>query len=114
MKAGRRAQWLGLAAAQWVQVAGGSAYTFPLYSPALKSVLGLSQQRLTVLGVANDVGENFGLIAGVAGNLLPPWKLLLLGSACCFSGFGLLWLAVTRTIVGLPFWLVRSSSLSLP
>ncbi|XP_074590497.1 protein NUCLEAR FUSION DEFECTIVE 4-like isoform X1 [Curcuma longa] len=105
-KAGPQAQWLGLAAAQWVQVAGGAAYTFPLYSPALKSVLGLSQQRLTVLGVANDVGENFGLIAGVAGNLLPPWKILLLGSACCFSGFGLLWLAVTRTIVGLPFWLL--------
>ncbi|WOK91611.1 protein NUCLEAR FUSION DEFECTIVE 4 [Canna indica] len=107
LKASSRPQWMGLAAALWVQVAAGSAYSFPLYSPALKTVLGYSQQQLTVLGVANDIGENFGLIAGVACNLFPPWLLLLVGAGCCFVGFGVLYLAVTRTGTGLPFWVTH-------
>ena len=40
VKTGTRPPWVGLAAAVWVQMAAGNAYTFPLYSPALKSVLG--------------------------------------------------------------------------
>ncbi|CAL9095598.1 unnamed protein product [Musa textilis] len=106
VKAGSRPPWVGLAAAVWVQVAAGTAYTFPLYSPSLKSVLGYSQQQLTMLGVANDVGENFGLVAGFASSRFRPWVVLLAGAACCFLGFGVLWLAVTQTVSGLPFWVL--------
>ncbi|CAD5171965.1 unnamed protein product [Musa acuminata subsp. malaccensis] len=106
VKAGSRPPWVGLAAAVWVQVAAGTAYTFPLYSPSLKSVLGYSQQQLTMLGVANDIGENFGLVAGFASSRFRPWVVLLAGAACCFLGFGVLWLAVTQTVSGLPFWVL--------
>ncbi|CAL9127889.1 protein NUCLEAR FUSION DEFECTIVE 4-like [Musa acuminata AAA Group] len=104
LKAGRRPPWVGLAAAVWVLVAAGNAYTFPLYSPSLKSVLGYNQQQLTMLGVANDIGENFGLIAGFASSRFRPWLVLFAGAACCFLGFGVLWLTVTQTVTGLPFW----------
>ncbi|TVU42175.1 hypothetical protein EJB05_08568, partial [Eragrostis curvula] len=106
VKHGTRPPWVGLAAAVWVQMAAGNAYTFPLYSPALKSVLGYDQRQLAMLGVANDIGENFGVIAGVLCNSLPPWLVLLVGAAFCFLGFGTLWLAVSRTVLGMPYWLL--------
>jgi hypothetical protein len=97
---------VGLAAAVWVQVAAGSAYVFPLYSHAVKEALGYDQKALTMLGVGNDVGENVGLVPGVLANRLPPWLILVIGSACAFFGFGTLWLAVTKT-VAMPYWVVR-------
>ena len=69
VKGGSRPPWVGLAAALWVEIAAGNAYNFPLYSPALKSVMGFNQQQLTLLGVANDIGENVGLLPGIACNL---------------------------------------------
>ncbi|KAL6659176.1 hypothetical protein ACP70R_003216 [Stipagrostis hirtigluma subsp. patula] len=87
-------------------MAAGNAYTFPLYSPALKAVLGYDQRQLAMLGVANDIGENFGVVAGVLCNSLPPWLVLLVGAAFCFIGFGTLWLAVSGTVLGMPYWLL--------
>jgi len=111
VKAGSRPPWVGLAAAVWVQVAAGSAYVFPLYSHAVKEALGYDQKALTMLGVGNDVGENVGLVPGVLANRLPPWLILVIGSACAFFGFGTLWLAVTKT-VAMPYWVVRSHPLT--
>nr|CAB3487549.1 unnamed protein product [Digitaria exilis] len=105
VKAGSRPPWVGLAAAVWVQVAAGSAYVFPLYSHAIKEALGYNQKALTMLGVGNDVGENVGLLPGVLANNLPPWLILVIGSACAFFGFGTLWLAVTKT-VAMPYWVL--------
>lgn len=107
LKAGSRPPWVGLAAAVWVQIATGNPYTFPLYSSALKSVLGLNQQQVTILGVANDVGENVGLLPGIACNKFPPWALLLAGTVLCFLGYGVIWLAVSQTVPSLPYVLVN-------
>ena len=63
-----------------------------------------------MLGVANDVGENFGVVAGVLCNSLPPWLVLLVGAAFCFVGFGTLWLAVSGTVIGMPYWLVITNN----
>ncbi|KDP37029.1 hypothetical protein JCGZ_06085 [Jatropha curcas] len=106
LKAGSRPPWVGLAAAAWVQVAAGNAYNFPLYSTALKSVLGFNQQQLTILGVACDIGENLGLIPGIVINKFPPWSVLSVGVLFCFLGYGVLWLAVSETVIGLPYWLL--------
>ncbi|KAF2323107.1 hypothetical protein GH714_033494 [Hevea brasiliensis] len=105
LKAGSRPPWVGLAAAAWVQVAAGNGYNFPLYSSALKSVLGFNQQQLTLLGVANDIGESVGLIPGIVINKLPPW-VLSVGVVFCFLGYGVLWLAFSQTVPGLPYWLL--------
>lgn len=113
LKAGSRPPWVGLGAAVWVQIACGSTYNFPLYSPALKSVLGLTQQQLTILGVANDLGENFGILPGIAINKFPPWAVLLVGVVTSFLGYGVIWLTVSKTVLSLPYWVVSSSSLFL-
>ncbi|XP_030457516.1 protein NUCLEAR FUSION DEFECTIVE 4 isoform X1 [Syzygium oleosum] len=106
LKAGSRPPWVGLAAAVWVQTAAGNPYNFPLYSPTLKSVMGYSQQQLTMLGVANDIGENLGIFPGIACNKFPPWAVLLVGVVSCFLGYGVLWLAVSQTVENLPYWLL--------
>ncbi|KAL5547708.1 hypothetical protein UlMin_002939 [Ulmus minor] len=106
LKAGTRPPWMGLGAAVWVQIASGNPYAFPLYSHSLKSVLGFNQQQLTMLGVANDIGENVGLIPGIASNKFPPWMVLSIGALACFFGYGILWLAVTRTVESIPYWLL--------
>jgi len=116
LKAGTRPPWVGLGAAIWVQIASGNAYNFPLYSHSLKSVLGFNQRQLTMLGVANDIGENVGLLPGIVCNNFPPWVVLTIGSLCCFLGYGVLWLSLSRTVQSLPYWLVinfNSFSLSL-
>nr|TKR89909.1 hypothetical protein D5086_0000238680 [Populus alba] len=106
VKGGSRPPWVGLAAALWVEIAAGNAYNFPLYSPALKSVMGLNQQQLTMLGGANDIGENVGLLPGMACNKFPPWAVLSVGVLACFLGYGVLWLVVSQTVKPLPYWLL--------
>ncbi|KAG5523259.1 hypothetical protein RHGRI_035176 [Rhododendron griersonianum] len=94
LKAGSRPPWVGLGAAVWVEIAAGNPYNFPLYSPAIKSVLGYNQQLITILGVANDFGENVGILPGIVCNKFPPWVLLSIGVCACFLGYGVLWLAL--------------------
>ncbi|CAH1428610.1 unnamed protein product [Lactuca virosa] len=106
VKAGTRPPWVGFAAAVWIGICAGNSYCFPLYSHSLKSVLGFSQQQLTILGVANDFGENTGILPGIACNYFPPWAVLLVGVFSSFFGYGVLWLAITRTIVNLPYWIL--------
>ncbi|KAI3463437.1 hypothetical protein Pfo_020100 [Paulownia fortunei] len=106
LKEGSRPPWVGLGAAVWVQIAAGNGYTFPLYSPSLKSVLGFNQQQLTILGVANDIGENVGILPGIACNKFPPWAVLLVGVCTSFLGYGVLWLAVSQTVQSLPYWVL--------
>lgn len=110
LKAGSRPPWVGLAAAVWVEIAAGNANNFPLYSTVLKSVLGYNQQQLTIMGVANDIGESVGLLPGIACNKFPPWAVLLVGVVICFLGYGVIWLAVSQTITGLPYWVVSGLS----
>lgn len=107
LKGGTRPPWVGLGASVWMQVAAGNAYNFPLYSHSLKSVLGFNQQQLTMLGVANDIGENVGLLPGIVCNKFPPWIVLLIGAFACFFGYGVLWLSLSRPALNLPYWLVN-------
>lgn len=97
---------MGLAAAVWLEISAGNAYNFPLYSSTLKSVLGFNQQQVTILGVANDIGENLGLLPGIACNKFPIWAVLLVGVFACFLGYGVIWLAVSQTVSTMPFWLL--------
>ncbi|CAK9134300.1 unnamed protein product [Ilex paraguariensis] len=106
LKGGTRPPWVGLGAAVWVQIAAGNAYNFPLYSHSLKSVLGFNQHQLTMLGVANDIGESIGLLPGMVCNKFPPWVVLSIGSFACFFGYGVLWLALSGTVESLPYWVL--------
>ncbi|KAL7191492.1 hypothetical protein ACSBR2_023549 [Camellia fascicularis] len=106
IKAGSRPPWVGLSAAVWVEIASGSGYTFALYSTTLKTVMGFNQQQLTILGVANDIGENVGILPGIACNKFPPWAVLCVGVSACFLGYGVIWLAVSETVQSIPYWVL--------
>ncbi|CAL5186893.1 unnamed protein product [Lathyrus oleraceus] len=106
LKGGSRPPWVGLGASVWVQIASGNTFTFPLYSHSLKSVLGFNQRQITLLGVANDIGENVGLLPGIACNRFPPWLILSVGAFASLVGYGILWLAVTQTLPNLPYLLL--------
>lgn len=106
VKGGKRPPWVGLGAAVWIQIASGNGYTFPLYSHSLKSVLGFNQSQITLLGVANDIGENIGILPGLACNKFPPWLIVFIGALLSFLGFGVLWLAITETLDSIPFFLL--------
>ncbi|XP_019417308.1 PREDICTED: protein NUCLEAR FUSION DEFECTIVE 4-like [Lupinus angustifolius] len=106
LKEGSRPPWVSLGAAVWVQIASGNTFTFPLYSHSLKSVLGFNQRQVTLLGVANDIGENVGLLPGLACNKFPPWVILFIGSLASFIGYGILWLAISGTLHSLPYILL--------
>ncbi|XAR66830.1 hypothetical protein NMG60_11013178 [Bertholletia excelsa] len=106
LKLGTRPPWLGLGAAVWLQIASGNGYNFPLYSHSLKSVLGFNQRQVTMLGVANDIGENIGILPGIVCNKFPPWVVLIFGAVACFLGYGVLWLAVSQTVQSLPYWVL--------
>jgi len=97
-------KWVGLAAAIWVQASAGNAYMFSFYSPSLKSVLHYNQVELNNLGVAKDIGENVGLLAGLICNKVPAWTLLCIGALFGFLGYGTLWLVVSGQIAPLPYW----------
>ena len=109
VKQGSRPPWVGLGAAVWLLIASGNSYGFPLYSHSLRSVLGFNQQQIAMLGVAIDIGENVGILPGIASNKLPHWLILSIGAVLSFVGYGVLWLSVSRTIASLPYCLVCKS-----
>ncbi|PHT29519.1 putative metal tolerance protein C3 [Capsicum baccatum] len=65
-----------------------------------------STRQLAIIGVANDVGENVGILLGKACNNFPPWVILLVGVCLSLFGYGVLWLAVSQTVLSLPYWVV--------
>ncbi|KAM2205502.1 hypothetical protein ACFX1S_024987 [Malus domestica] len=71
-----------------------------------RSWVGLGAQ-LTMLGMANDIGENFDLIPGFLSKKHPPWLMILISVLACFFGYGLIWLIVNSTILPLPYWMSR-------
>jgi len=101
---GAAKKWIGLVAGMWVEASAGNAYTFAFYSPKLKHVLHYHQFQLNNLGVAKDIGENVGLLAGALCNSLPPWVMLSIGATTGFIGYGMLWLVVSQQIAPLPYW----------
>lgn len=100
-------KWLGFVTAVWVQAISGNNYTFSNYSDALKTLMNLTQLQLNNLSVAKDIGKAFGLLAGLASDILPTWLILLIGSLEGLLGYGAQWLVVSQRIKPLPYWQVQ-------
>ena len=78
----------------------------------IKSTMGYNQRQVAMLGVAKDLGDSIGFIAGSLCEVLPIWAILCIGVVQNFVGYGLVWLIVTQKLPALPLWVV-SLSLSL-
>lgn len=71
----------------------------------IKSAMGYNQRQIAILGVAKDLGDSIGFIAGSLCDVLPIWGILFIGAVQNFVGYGLVWLIVTGTL-DLPLWVM--------
>lgn len=87
-----------------MQSVAGVGYLFGSLSPVIKSSLGYNQRQVASLGVAKDLGDSVGFLAGTLCAVLPLWAALLMGAAQNLLGYGWVWLAVTRRVAVPPLW----------
>ncbi|KAH7846400.1 hypothetical protein Vadar_013594 [Vaccinium darrowii] len=97
-------RWLVFVAAMWIQSCAGIGYLFGSISPVIKSSLNYNQKQIARLGVAKDLGDSVGFLAGSLCEFLPLWGALLVGALQNFIGYGLVWLIVTGRVPALPLW----------
>ncbi|KAG2335162.1 hypothetical protein Bca4012_016475 [Brassica carinata] len=97
-------RWLVFVAAMWIQSCAGNGYLFGSISPVIKSSLNYNQKELARLGVAKDLGDSVGFIAGSLSENMPLWVALLVGAVQNLVGYGWVWLVVTRRAPVLPIW----------
>uniref|UniRef100_A0A2P2KTJ7 Nodulin-like domain-containing protein n=1 Tax=Rhizophora mucronata TaxID=61149 RepID=A0A2P2KTJ7_RHIMU len=101
-------RWLVLVCSMWVMSCSGVGYLFGSISPVIKSALGYNQRQVAALGVAKDLGDAIGFVAGSLCEVLPMWAIMIIGVLQNFVGYGLVWLVVTQRLPSLPLWLVSS------
>ncbi|KAA8540673.1 hypothetical protein F0562_024408 [Nyssa sinensis] len=99
-------RWLVFVASMWVQSCSGIGYLFASISPVIKSTMGYNQRQIAILGVAKDLGDAIGFIAGSLCEVLPIWVILCIGVVQNFVGYGLVWLIVTNRLPSLPLWVL--------
>ncbi|KAJ7546364.1 hypothetical protein O6H91_08G037400 [Diphasiastrum complanatum] len=99
-------RWLVLVASMWLQACAGVGYMYGSYSPVIKSRLGYNQKQMNTLGVAKDIGDSVGLLAGTFSDMMPSWGLISLGGLLNLFGYGWLWLIVSSAVYPLPFWMI--------
>ncbi|XP_022773640.1 protein NUCLEAR FUSION DEFECTIVE 4-like [Durio zibethinus] len=97
-------RWLVFVAAMWIQSCAGVGYIFGSISPVIKSSLNYNQRQLSRLGVAKDLGDSVGFLAGSLTEILPLWGALLVGALQNLIGYGWVWLIVTGRAPVLPLW----------
>ncbi|KAK6912955.1 Nodulin-like [Dillenia turbinata] len=99
-------RWLVFVAAMWIQSCAGIGYLFGSISPVIKSKLNYNQKQIARLGVAKDLGDSVGFLAGSLCEVLPLWGTLLVGALQNFLGYGMVWLIVTGRFPVLPLWVM--------
>ncbi|GMH06855.1 hypothetical protein Nepgr_008695 [Nepenthes gracilis] len=97
-------RWLVFVAAMWIQSCAGIGYLFGSISPVIKSSLNYNQRQIAILGVAKDLGDSVGFLAGTLCELLPLWGALLVGALQNLIGYGFVWLIATHRAPPLPLW----------
>ncbi|KAK4779408.1 hypothetical protein SAY86_006936 [Trapa natans] len=97
-------RWLVFVAAMWIQSCAGIGYLFGSISPVIKTSLNYNQRQIARLGVAKDLGDSVGFLAGSLCEVLPLWGALLVGAFQNFVGYGWVWLVVTGRSPVLPLW----------
>lgn len=101
-------RWLVFVASMWVQSCSGIGYLFGSISPVIKSGMGYNQRQIALLGVAKDLGDAIGFLAGILCEVLPIWAVLFIGVVQNFVGYGVVWLIVAHKLPALPLWVVSS------
>ncbi|XP_043726370.1 protein NUCLEAR FUSION DEFECTIVE 4-like [Telopea speciosissima] len=99
-------RWLVFVAAMWIQSWAGIGYLFGSLSPVIKSSLDYNQRQIAMLGVAKDLGDSVGFLAGSLYGVLPIWGVQLIGALQNIFGYGWVWLIVTKRVPTMPLWVM--------
>ncbi|CAM8952863.1 unnamed protein product [Rhodiola kirilowii] len=97
-------RWFSVFASFLIMAGAGATYLFAVYSKVIKSALGYDQTTLNLLGFFKDLGANVGVLSGLIAEVTPTWFVLLVGSAMNFTGYFMIWLAVTGKIAKPKVW----------
>ncbi|CAN1760967.1 Protein NUCLEAR FUSION DEFECTIVE 4 [Linum perenne] len=97
-------RWFMVFASLLIMSVSGATYMFGLYSPDIKTSLGYDQSTLNLLSFFKDLGGNVGIISGLINEVAPPWVVLVIGAVMNFSGYFMIWLAVTYRIPKPKLW----------
>lgn len=97
-------RWLSVYASFLLMATAGASYMFGLYSNDIKSTLGYDQTTLNLIGFFKDLGANIGLLSGLLNEITPPWVVLTVGATMNFTGYFMVWLAVTEKIPTPKVW----------
>lgn len=97
-------RWFMIFASNLIMSMAGATFMFGLYSGDVKSSLGYDQTTLNLLSFFKDLGGNVGIISGLINEITPPWVVLAMGAVMNFSGYFMIWLAVTSRISRPPVW----------
>ncbi|WOG96480.1 hypothetical protein DCAR_0415815 [Daucus carota subsp. sativus] len=90
-----KGRWFTIFATSLIMSVNGSSFMFGLYSNDIKSSLGYDQTTLNLVSFFKDLGGNLGIISGLINEFTPPWILLVIGAVMNFTGYFMIWLAVT-------------------
>ncbi|KAL2239866.1 protein NUCLEAR FUSION DEFECTIVE 4 [Sesamum indicum] len=99
-----RGRWFSLFSSFLIMAGAGATYLFGIYSKEIKATLGYDQTTLNLLGFFKDLGANVGVLSGLIAEVTPTWFVLLIGSAMNFTGYFMIWLAVTGQISRPAVW----------
>ncbi|CAJ1967752.1 unnamed protein product [Sphenostylis stenocarpa] len=97
-------RWFMAFSSFMIMSVSGASYMFSLYSREIKSALGYDQSTLNLLSFFKDLGSNIGIISGLINEVAPPWVVLTIGGVLNFSGYFMIWLAVTSKIAKPQVW----------
>ncbi|CAN0920745.1 Protein NUCLEAR FUSION DEFECTIVE 4 [Linum grandiflorum] len=97
-------RWFMVFASLLIMSVSGATYMFGLYSTDIKTSLGYDQTTLNLLSFFKDLGGNVGIISGLINEVAPPWVVLVIGAVMNFSGYFMIWLAVTYRIPKPKLW----------
>ncbi|XVF75618.1 hypothetical protein PTKIN_Ptkin13bG0201100 [Pterospermum kingtungense] len=99
-----RGRWFMISASFLIMAGAGATYLFGVYSKDIKATLGYDQSTLNLLSTFKDLGANVGVLSGLLAEVTPTWFVLLVGSVMNFSGYFMIWLAVTKRIATPKVW----------
>ncbi|KAL6976370.1 hypothetical protein U1Q18_025156 [Sarracenia purpurea var. burkii] len=99
-----RGRWFSLFATFLIMCGAGATYIFGVYSKEIKSTLGYDQTTLNLMGFFKDLGASIGVHSGFIAEFTPTWFVLLLGASFNFTGYFMIWLAVTGKIAKPKVW----------
>ncbi|XP_058075737.1 protein NUCLEAR FUSION DEFECTIVE 4-like [Magnolia sinica] len=99
-----RGRWFMVFGSFLIMSGAGATYIYGIYSSDIKSSMAYNQQTLNTLGFFKDLGANVGILSGLINELIPPWAVLAIGAAMNFTGYFMVWLAVTGRIAHPKVW----------